>query len=236
MTGALRSAGAAPLVAGVPVRAALVDLDGTMVDTLGDFLVALRGMLRELGLGDVTPEQVARRVGKGSEHLVAQVLRLHLPAQQADALQEQALSVYQQHYALANGRHSELFPGVVEGLRRLRDAGLALACVTNKPGLPARELLERKGLLEFFSEVVGGDAFERKKPDPLPLLRTCERLGQPPARTLMVGDSQNDAAAAAAAGCPAVLATYGYNHGEPIRATPALAYFDRLDQLPLQPA
>ncbi len=223
-------------VAGVPVRAAIVDLDGTMVDTLGDFLVALRGMLRELGLGEVTPEQVSQRVGKGSEHLVAQVLRLHLPEAQADALQAQALRVYQQHYTLANGHHSELFPGVLEGLRRLRDAGLALACVTNKPGVHARELLERKGLLEFFPVVAGGDAYERKKPDPLPLLRTCERLGQAPAATLMVGDSQNDAAAAAAAGCPAVLATYGYNHGEPIRATPALAYFDRLDELPLRVA
>ena len=112
-------------VAGVPVRAAIVDLDGTMVDTLGDFLVALRGMLGELGLGEVTPEQVAQRVGKGSEHLVAQVLRLHLPAQQADALHPRALRVYQQHYTQANGRHSELFPGVLEGLRRLRDAAEA---------------------------------------------------------------------------------------------------------------
>ena len=232
--GPAASAGAAAVsVAGVPVRAAIVDLDGTMVDTLGDFLVALRGMLHELGLGEITPEQVAQRVGKGSEHLVAQVLRLHLPAQQADALHARALGVYQRHYTQANGRHSELFPGVLEGLRRLRDAGLALACVTNKPGVHARALLERKGLLEFFSEIAGGDAYERKKPDPLPLLRTCERLGHAPAHTLMVGDSQNDAAAAAAAGCPAVLATYGYNHGEPIRATPALAYFDRLDQLPL---
>lgn len=218
---------------GVSLRAAIVDLDGTMVDTLGDFLVALRGMLDELGLGDVTPEQVEQRVGKGSEHLVAQVLRLHVPARQADALHARALEVYQRHYALANGRHSQVFPGVPQGLQRLREAGLALACVTNKPGVHARELLRRKGLLDFFAFVAGGDAFERRKPDPMPLLRSCEQLGQVPGCTLMVGDSKNDAAAAEAAGCPVVLATYGYNHGEPIRDSRALAYFERLDQLAL---
>ncbi len=221
-------------LAGVPLRAAMLDLDGTLVDTLGDFLAALRGMLGELGLGDVTPQQVAQRVGKGSEHLVAQVLRLHLSGAEADALQQHALETYQRHYARINAEHSTVFPGVMQGLERLRAAGLALACVTNKPGLHARELLRRKGLLDYFAQVAGGDAFARKKPDPLPLLRTCEQLGAPPSQVLMVGDSQNDAAAAAAAGCPAALATYGYNHGEPIRACRALVYFDRLDRLPLQ--
>ena len=222
------------LLQGVPLSAAIVDLDGTMVDTLGDFLAALRGMLRELGLGDVTPEQVAQRVGKGSEHLIAQVLLLHLPPAQADALHPRALALYQEHYAGINGSHANVFPGVAQGLQRLREAGLRLACVTNKPGVHARELLARKNLLGYFSEVAGGDAFARKKPDPLPLLRTCEALGVAPARTLMIGDSQNDAAAAEAAGCPAALATYGYNHGEPIQASRALVFFDRLDELPLQ--
>ncbi|MDE2121781.1 MAG: phosphoglycolate phosphatase [Betaproteobacteria bacterium] len=222
------------MLAGRPLRAAIVDLDGTMVDTLGDFLVALRGMLGELGLGDVSPEQVAQRVGKGSEHLIAQVLRLHLEPSQADALHARALAIYQQHYTRVNGSHASVFPGVSEGLQRLRDAGLVLACVTNKPGAHARELLARKNLLEHFAQVAGGDAFERRKPDPLPLLRTCEALGVEPAQVLMIGDSRNDAEAAAAAGCPAALATYGYNHGEPIQDSRALVFFDRLDQLPLQ--
>jgi phosphoglycolate phosphatase len=79
--------------------------------------------------------------------------------------------------------------------------------------------------------VFGGDAFERKKPDPLPLLRTCEALGTVPARTLMIGDSRNDAHAAHAAGCPVVLVTYGYNHGEPVHDVAALAHVDRIDAL-----
>ena len=107
-----------------------------------------------------------------------------------------------------------------EGLQQLADQGLALACLTNKPGAFARPLLAAKGLEAFFSVVFGGDAFERKKPDPLPLLKTCEALGTAPARTLMVGDSSNDAQAARAAGCPVVLVGYGYNHGQPIAQAP----------------
>ena len=105
--------------------------------------------------------------------------------------------------------------------------------VTNKPSTLARQLLERKGLAGYFTAVFGGDAFERRKPDPLPLLKTCHALGSVPARTLMIGDSSNDAQAARAAGCPVVLVTYGYNHGEPVRAVAADGFIDRLDELQL---
>ena len=80
-------------------------------------------------------------------------------------------------------------------------------------------------------DVFGGDAFERKKPDPLPLLKTCEALGVPPSQTLMVGDSSNDAQAARAAGCEVLLVTYGYNHGHDITEVPALAHVGRLDEV-----
>jgi phosphoglycolate phosphatase len=221
-------------VAGVAMRAAIVDLDGTMVDTLGDFHATLNRMLPEFKLPEVTRDQVEVRIGKGSEYLVAQNLRIFLSDEQADAIYPQAIERYQHHYADVNGKHSNTFPGIAEGLQRLADCGLVLACITNKPTNYARELLRIKGLLHFFVAVNGGDAFARKKPDPMPLLETCKQIGIAPSHTLMVGDSQNDALAAGGAGCAVVLATYGYNHGEPIRATPAAAYFDRLDQLPLQ--
>jgi phosphoglycolate phosphatase len=93
-------------------------------------------------------------------------------------------------------------------------------------------------LANFFGPVFGGDSFERKKPDPLPIVKTCEALGVAVARTLMVGDSRNDAQAAHAAGSPVVLVTYGYNHGEPVQNTPASAWLDTLADLParLSPA
>ena len=112
------------------------------------------------------------------------------------------------------------FPACPKGCVRCA-RGLRLACLTNKPTAFTRPLLAAKGLDGFFDHVFGGDAFERKKPDPLPLIKACEALGTRPDRTLMVGDSSNDARAARAAGCSVVLVTYGYNHGEPVSAVDA---------------
>ena len=220
--------------------AAIIDLDGTMVDTMGDFAVALNCMLADLALPAIAKEQVEAMVGKGSEHLIHSVLN-HALAQvgraqaaiksgvdEAQALFPAAWQSYQRHYLAVNGQHSAVYPGVREGLDLLRAQGLQLACLTNKPTAFALPLLAAKGLDGYFSQVFGGDAFARKKPDPLPLLKTCEALGTLPARTLMVGDSSNDAQAARAAGCPVVLVTYGYNHGQPVRAVDADGFMDTL--------
>ena len=212
-----------------PFDAAIVDLDGTMVDTVGDFEVALAAALADLGWPPVGRAFIARTVGKGSQDLIARTLaEVGAPATLFDALWAR----YQQFYLRINGQHAAVFPGVVEGLTALKTRGWRLACLTNKPGAFARPLLESKGLAGFFDHVFGGDDFERKKPDPLPLLQTCAALGSAPARTLMVGDSSNDARAARAAGCPVVLLSYGYNHGEPASAAGPDAVLDRLSDLP----
>ena len=210
------------------LRAAIVDLDGTLVDTVGDFEVALAAMLGELGLPTVPRGFIERTVGKGSEHLIASTLaEAGAPA----SLFDQAWVRYQAHYLRINGQYSAVFPGVREGLTALAGRGWPLVCLTNKPGAFARPLLVAKGLMPFFAHVFGGDAFARKKPDPLPLLKACEALGTEPHQTLMVGDSSNDAAAARAAGCPVALLSYGYNHGEPVAAAGADIVLDRLDAL-----
>ncbi len=227
--------------------AAVVDLDGTLVDTLGDFVAALNRMLVDLSLPPVSRAVVERGVGKGSEHLIQSVLN-HLQAQanrtslatnkiayRAGAYVDSALfhaayASYQQHYQEINGLHAEVYPGVVRGLQSMQQAGLKLACLTNKPVAFARSLLQAKGLDSYFMEVFGGDSFEYKKPDPRPLLKTCEALGTSPARSLMLGDSRNDAQAARAAGCPVILVTYGYNHGEPVREVDADGFIDSLAQ------
>jgi phosphoglycolate phosphatase len=218
-------------IAGHAVVAAIVDLDGTMVDTLGDLHAAANATMRLLKLPELSREDVEHRIGKGSEYLVLQCLRLHLPDDQAQALYPQAIALYLQEYTQLNGQFADPFPGVPEGVAALRQAGLRLACATNKPTELARDLLQMKGLLQYFEIVNGGDAFPRKKPDPMPLLETCKQLGLPPAQVLMIGDSQNDALAARAAGCPVALVTYGYNHGEPIRTADADAFADRIGDL-----
>jgi phosphoglycolate phosphatase len=215
-----------------PLEAAIVDLDGTMVDTLGDFEVALNRMLRELALPAITRDVIGTMVGKGSEHLIRSVLRRVREERDADgALFDQAWGRYVHHYLAINGQHAPIYAGVAEGLVMLRARGLRLACLTNKPIAFARPLLAAKGLDGYFEHLFGGEAFERKKPDPLPLLKTCEALGSAPARTLMVGDSSNDAQAARAAGCPVVLVSYGYNHGQPVREVDADGFVDSLAEL-----
>ena len=211
-------------------EAFLIDLDGTLVDTLGDFHAVLGLTLYELGLPPVPRAFVERTVGQGSEHLIRSVLtEVGGDAQ----LYEPAWALYQQHYAALNGLHAEVYPGVIDGLERLRALGRPMACLTNKPGAFARGLLVVKQLDRYFDRVCGGDEFARKKPDPLPLVATCGMLGVAPQRAWMIGDSSNDARAAAAAGCGCVLVTYGYNHGEPIRAVAALQHVDSLAAIEL---
>ncbi|CAM3429432.1 phosphoglycolate phosphatase [Paracidovorax anthurii] len=218
--------------------AAIVDLDGTMVDTLGDFAEALNRTLADLALPGIAAADIERMVGKGTEHLLRSVLGHVLQplaqeqrAERAEALYPSAWAAYERHYLAINGQYSRVFAGVAEGLQALRAAGLRLVCVTNKPTAFAVPLLQAKGLSGLFEQVFGGDAFERKKPDPLPLLKACEALGTAPGRTLAIGDSVNDARAARAAGCPVVLVTYGYNHGQPARAVEADAHVDSLQEL-----
>lgn len=210
-------------------QAFIVDLDGTLVDTLGDFVAVLQRVLAELALPLVGREFVERTVGQGSEHLIRSTLA---EVGGAPSLYEPAWQLYQRYYRDINGRHAEVFPGVRAGLDALKALGLPMACLTNKPAAFARELLARKQLAGYFKLVFGGDDFERKKPDPLPLLKTCEALGSEPAQTWMVGDSSNDARAARAAGCPVVLLSHGYNHGQPIHAVDADAVFDSLEEFP----
>jgi phosphoglycolate phosphatase len=210
------------------VRAALLDLDGTLVDTLPDFVAVLDRTLHELGLPSVTPEFLERTIGKGSDHLIRSILK----AVGADAsLFETTYAVYQRHYLALNGTHASIYPGVSEGLEGLHGSGWRLACVTNKPLAFARPLLESKGLARWFDAIYGGESFVRRKPDPLPLVEAAKALGCTPRATLAICDSANDSAAARAAGCRVVLVRYGYNHGEPIERVDADAWIDRIDQL-----
>ena len=198
------------------VRAAIIDLDGTMLDTIPDFHVAINGMRAELGLAPITQQQIALMVGKGSENLIRSVLGLDWDTARVEAAFAQAMDAYQRHYLSINGNYSVLYPDVIEGLTALKAQGLRLACVTNKPISFTTPLLKQKGLDGFFDVVYGGDSLPRKKPDPLPLQTVCADFGLQPAQVVAIGDSSNDAQAARAAACPVLTVPYGYNHGESI--------------------
>lgn len=216
-------------VPGGRYSAILLDLDGTMVDTIGDFVQAMNRTFEELGQPTVAADLVATWVGRGGPHLINEA-RLHagLAADQGDVMREG----FFRHYGLINGQYSATFPGVEAGLTRWQAAGVGLACVTNKPEAHARELLALKGLDRFFGDRVwGGDTLAERKPHALPLLTACAALGVPASKALMVGDSHTDAHAAQAAGMDAALLSWGYNHGKPIEALPAVLHADAFETL-----
>jgi phosphoglycolate phosphatase len=198
------------------VKAVTIDLDGTLLDTIPDLAAAANLMLAELKHPPLDEALIRTFVGKGIQNLVERVLDAAFDGA-ASELMPRALPIYERCYAGINGRHTTIYPGVVEGLNTLREQGFALACVTNKSSRFTGPLLAQVGLVRYFAEVVAGDTLPRKKPDPLPLLHVCERLGIAPPDMLMIGDSVNDAQAARAAGCPVFCVTYGYNEGHDVR-------------------
>jgi phosphoglycolate phosphatase len=213
-----------------PARAVLIDLDGTLLDTAPDLAAAVNLMLAEIGREPLPLARVAAFVGKGAEVLVHRALADHLEGRAPPALFEPALRAFLRHYADTNGRHAVVYPGVREGLAAMRAAGLALACVTNKPQTFAEPLLARMGLADAFAFVQGGDELPLRKPDPLPLLHAAARLRVPPALAVAIGDSLNDAQAARAAGMAVFAVPYGYNEGADVRGLDVDAIVDSLDQ------
>lgn len=198
------------------IRAAIIDLDGTMLDTVPDFHVAINRMRADLDLAPIAADAVKNLVGKGSENLIRGVLAIDFDGAGADARFAAAMDSYQRHYLAINGDHASVYPGVIEGLAALQAMGLRLACVTNKPIAFARPLLAKAGLASCFEIVYGGECLPRKKPDPMPLLQVCTDFALAPAQVVAIGDSSNDVLAARAAGCPVLAVPYGYNHGQSI--------------------
>ena len=210
--------------------AVLFDLDGTLVDTLGDFADAIARMLAERGKPPLADAAVAPLVGRGGAWLVEQALKLAEGTAPADDALEAAVGRFRHHYAALNGRRVRVYAGVTEGLSACAARGLRLGCVTNKPTAAAADLLAQLGLAHRFALIQGGDR-HGLKPDPAPLLQAAHELGVDPARVVMVGDSVNDAQAARAAGMGLVIVTYGYNHGQPARSIEADAHLDSLAEL-----
>lgn len=199
------------------IKAVIIDLDGTMLDTAPDFHYAINRMRTELDLAPLEIGAIKNFVGKGTENLMRRVLAVDFNEQDVERHFEQAMGSYLQHYLSINGDYTTLYPGVIEGLDALQAKGLRLACVTNKPIAFATPLLEKKGLARYFDVTYGGDSLPKKKPDPFPLLKVCETFAVQPGQVVAIGDSSNDAQAARAAGCWVLNVPYGYNHGESIQ-------------------
>jgi phosphoglycolate phosphatase len=201
----------------LPVKAVMIDLDGTMLDTVADLAAAVNLMLKEIGRPALDESLVRNFVGKGIPNLVKRALVGALDGEADSELFKRALPVYFDCYESVNGKHTVFYPGVREGLDALQSAGLPLACVTNKSTRFTLPLLAQMKIADYFSLVVCGDTLPEKKPDPLPLTHACGQFGIAPRDMLMIGDSLNDTIAARAAGCPVFCVPYGYNEGLDVR-------------------
>lgn len=195
-------------------RAVLFDLDGTLLDTIGDLAEAANRMLAELGRPQRPLEEIHGFVGKGLPNLVYRCLTENAAATEAEV--DAAIPVFRRHYIAVNGDTTRIYPGIVETLETLRARRLKLAVVTNKAGDFTVPLLQRMAIDHYFEAVVSGDTLPVKKPDPAVLYHACDLLGVAAGEAVMIGDSANDALAARAAGMPVLLVSYGYSEGMPV--------------------
>ncbi len=210
------------------VRAVLVDLDGTLLDTAPDLAAAANRMLGELCLPARPAGEISEFVGQGIARLVQRCLWGEHGGTRDAALLERASAIFARCYDEESGSRTRIYPGVKEGLRQLRSQGLAIACVTNKIARFTLPLLERMDLAGSFDAVICGDMVPRLKPDPAPYLHACGRLGVGPPDAVVIGDSASDVIAARAAGCRVVCVSYGYKQGLPAASLACDALVDDL--------
>lgn len=210
------------------IQSILLDLDGTLINSVPDLTRAVNVMMRYLSLPDYSEEQVQKWVGSGTERLASQALTLVNGIEPNDDTFKCAYPVFLKAYEEGICEQSHLYPGVIDGLAYLQEAGYSLGCVTNKPKHLAESLLRDLGIVAYFSVIVGGDSLPQKKPDPAVLTYAATRLGTATRACLMVGDSMHDVSAARAAGMGVVCVTYGYNRGRDIRESNPDAVIDSL--------
>ena len=215
-----------------PVQMVLIDVDGTLVDSVPDLAYCVDEMMQQLDMPVRGEANVRNWVGNGVERLVRRALTNSLDGEPDDALFEKAYPVFLDLYADNTSKRSILYPGVKQGIAFLKSAGYKLGCVTNKAAQFTEPLLKDLGIYDNFSIVISGDTLPQKKPDPAPLLHAAEFFGVTPEEAMMLGDSVSDVKAARAAGFQIICMSYGYNHGEDIRTANPDAVIDSMAELP----
>lgn len=208
----------------------LFDLDGTLVDSAFDLYRVMNISLGVLELPSVSEQQVRNWIGKGTSLFCESVL-MHVVGRVESAQHQMLLSTFLEIYNADPCVETKTFDGVITLLDWGKKHHKTMICVTNKPELPARKILEELEMMHYFADVVGGDRFEVRKPDPKPLLHCVEAFHSTNEKTLMIGDSSNDVEAARRAGIDCIVVSYGYNHGEDIRLCQPQKIVDNLQEL-----
>lgn len=210
----------------------LIDVDGTLVDSVPDLAWCVDEMLKRIDMTPHGEDAVRNWVGNGVIRLVERALTNDLDGYPDQALFDKAMPIFNELYSVYHSDRSTLYPGVAKGLQYLHAIdGLKIGCVTNKAERFTIPILKNLGIHDDFELIVCGDTLEKKKPDPMPLLHSAEALGVKPEESMMLGDSKSDVKAARAAGFSIICMSYGYNHGEDIRNYEPDAVIDSMTEL-----
>ena len=209
----------------------LIDVDGTLVDSVPDLAFSIDLMMQDLDMPKRGEDKVRHWVGNGLERLVKRALLDSLEGEPDEALFGRAIPLFRSHYTVNNSIRSRLYDGVRRGLDYMRLSNYRMGCVTNKASEFTHPLLRDLNIADYFELIICGDDVAKIKPDPLPLLTAAQRMQVDPLHSLMIGDSSNDVRAARAAGFQIICTSYGYNHGEDIRRNGPDAVIDSMAEL-----
>ncbi|MBN8727611.1 MAG: HAD-IA family hydrolase [Xanthomonadales bacterium] len=191
-----------------PPAAVFFDLDGTLLDSAPDLIVAVERLAAELAAPPPDAEAIRRVVSAGGRAM----LRVGLPGvgeERIDELLPRFLDIYSRSMTF----HTRLFEGMPEVLARLEGQGVPWGIVTNKPGWLARPMLAEMDFFAGCAALVTGDCLPVRKPDPAPLHLACELAGVAAAQCVFVGDDLRDIQAGHGARMPTIAAAWGYLDG-----------------------
>jgi phosphoglycolate phosphatase len=209
----------------------MIDVDGTLVDSVPDLAFCIDEMMQKLGLQKWGEDKVRHWVGNGVPKLVERALSGELEGRPIKEVFDVAYPIFLDLYEDNNAQRSYLYDGVREGLDYLKSQGYQLGCVTNKSEQFTHPLLKALGIFNDFKIIISGDTLAKRKPDPMPLLYCAEHFNLKPEECLMLGDSVSDVKAARAAGFDIICMSYGYNHGNDIADENPDLVIDSMSQL-----
>lgn len=207
----------------------IFDLDGTLIDTSHDLLDSLNYCLKTVDLEPVEYEQLAFLIGQGAKAMLTRAFDLR-KRPVSDSELNDFFDLFVSHYGENMPGRSKAYDGLLEALERLRSDGLRFAICTNKHESLAQSLMEKLGMSDQFVVLTGGDSFPFRKPDGRHILETIKLAEGKPNRTIMIGDSINDIAAAKNAGVRSIGVPFGFSDVpiEDLEPNAVISHYDEL--------
>lgn len=211
------------------MRLLIFDLDGTLIDSKQDLVVAVNAARASMGLHELDDETVASYVGNGAPVLIRRAMGAQASEEDCRLALDRFLAYYNEHRTV----HTRPYTGVVDALGSLSSARMRMAVLTNKPVRISKAILQDLGIASHFFQVYGGNSFEQKKPHPIGVQTLMSEAGLAPGATDMIGDSAVDVETARNAGVRSVGCTWGLQPDGLLAAKPDVIIHDMRELVPL---